>query len=97
MRKLLLGVLLFPSLSSAQLVTVDKPVQCARTEVLLPGLANSEYKEQPVWVGTDEESTFSLFVNEKTKSWTLVQFNQKVACVLGTGEKSRMVFPKVRS
>ncbi len=96
-RKLLLAGLLFPFSAVAQLVTVDKPVQCARTEVLLPGLMNSEYKEHPVWIGTDEESTFSLFVNEKTKSWTLVQFNQKVACVLGTGEKSRMVFPKVKS
>ena len=97
MRKLLLGVLLLPALASAQLVTVDKPVECGKTDILLPGLMLSEYKEKPIWVGKSEETAYSLFVNEKTKSWTLVQFNEKVACVLGTGEDSKMLFPQVRS
>jgi hypothetical protein len=96
-RKLLLGVLLLPAWASAQLVTVDKPVDCGSVEVLLSGLMYSEYKEKPIWVGKDEQSSYSLFVNEKTKTWTLVQFNEKVACVLGTGEGSKMLFSQVRS
>jgi len=38
-----------------------------------------------------------LFVNEETKSWTLIQFDEKIACVLGTGENSTQLFngPKI--
>jgi len=36
-------------------------------------------------------------VNEQTKSWTLIQFDDKIACVLGTGEGSTQIFngPKI--
>jgi hypothetical protein len=40
---------------------------------------------------------YSLFVNEQSKSWTLIQFDEKIACVLGTGEASTQIFngPKI--
>jgi hypothetical protein len=37
-------------------------------------------------------SRYSLFVNEETKSWTLIQFDEKIACVLGVGEASTRIF-----
>jgi hypothetical protein len=87
-------------LAVAQSVTVQKPIECADTATLLRGLSGSEYKEKPIWFGIEPGVTvsrYSLFVNEETKSWTLIQFDEKIACVLGTGENSTQIFngPKI--
>jgi hypothetical protein len=87
-------------LAVAQSVTVQKPLECADTATLLRGLSGSEYKEQPIWFGIEPGVTvsrYSLFVNEETKTWTLIQFDEKIACVLGTGEASTQIFngPKI--
>lgn len=84
----------------AQSVTVQKPIECADTATLFRGLSGSDYKEKPIWFGTEPGATvsrYSLFVNEETKSWTLIQFDEKIACVLGTGEASTQIFngPKI--
>jgi len=87
-------------LAVAQSVTVQKPIECADTATLLRGLSGSDYKEKPIWFGIEPGATvsrYSLFVNEETKSWTLIQFDEKIACVLGTGENSTQIFngPKI--
>ena len=84
----------------AQSVTVQKPIECTDTATLLRGLSGSDYKEKPIWWGIEPGATvsrYSLFVNEETKSWTLIQFDDKIACVLGTGEASTQIFngPKI--
>jgi hypothetical protein len=82
-------------LAVAQSVTVQKPIECADTATLLRGLSGSDYKEKPIWFGIEPGVTvsrYSLFVNEETKSWTLIQFDEKIACVLGTGENSTQIF-----
>lgn len=91
----LLPVMLVLGLAAAQSVTMQKPVECADTEILFRGLIGSNYKEKPIWMGIESGSTlskYSLFVNEKTKSWTLIQFDEKIACVIGTGENSTQIF-----
>jgi hypothetical protein len=97
MRKFLLGVLLLPALVVAQPVTVEKTVVCEKTVLVIESLQNGDYKEQPFWIGYDDKSKYSLFTNEKTKTWTMIQFNDKIACIVGSGEGSRQVFtgPKV--
>lgn len=97
MRNFILGVLLLPALAFAQPVTVEKPIVCEKTKLVIEGLQQGEYKEQPIWMGVDKTSRYSLFANEKTQTWTLIQFNETIACILGTGEGSRQLFlgPKV--
>ena len=87
-------------LAVAQSVTVQKPIECSDTATLLRGLSGSDYKEKPIWWGIEPGATvsrYSLFVNDETKSWTLIQFDDKIACVLGTGEASTQIFngPKI--
>lgn len=48
-------------------------------------LSGNDFKEVPSWAGKDENSRYVIMLNEKTKSWTIVQFNDQVACVLGSG------------
>ncbi len=91
MHKFLLGVLLLPALVAAQPVTVEKPVICERTELVIESLQKGEYKEQPVWIGVDESSRYSLFVNNRTKTWTMIQFNQQIACIIAVGTKAKML------
>jgi hypothetical protein len=100
MKYLLLLVVLVIGIVTAQSVTVQKPVECVNTETLFQGLISSNYKEKPIWLGIQSDAPlpkYSLFVNEQTKSWTLVQFDEKIACVLGTGEASTQIFngPKI--
>lgn len=97
MRKLFLGVLLLPAVALAQPVTVEKPVVCDRIEVVMTGLAEGDYKELPIWLGESDKSKYTLFVNEKNKTWTIVQFDEKMACILGAGDQHQMIFlgPKI--
>ena len=72
--------------------TTSKQLTCWETDYLLDAV-QEEYKEQPVWYApsSSKKSVYMLFENPKTKTWTLVQFDSKVACVLGTGDESRTV------
>ena len=92
MRKFLLGVLLLPALAVAQPVTVEKPVICEKTEKVIDSLQKGQYKENPSWIGYDDKSKYALFVNEKTRTWTMIQFNENIACIIGVGEGSKLVF-----
>jgi hypothetical protein len=92
MRKFLLGVLLLPALAYAQPVTVEKPVVCEKTEKVIESLQKGQYKENPSWIGYDDKSKYALFSNEKTKTWTMIQFNENIACIIGVGEGSKLVF-----
>ena len=65
----------------AQTMTVQKPVECVNTETLFRGLISSDYKEKPIWLGIEPGATlskYSLFVNEQTKTWTLIQKSMHV-------------------
>ncbi len=100
MKYFLLLALLIPVLVSAQPIIVQKPVTCVESKMLLQGLAGNDYKETPMWLGIEpgaEVPKYSVFVNQQTRTWTIVQFNDKLACVLGTGTESTQIFsgPKV--
>ena len=97
MRKYFLGVLLLPALASAQPVTVEKPVICDKTENVIGSLINGQYKEKPQWIGVDDKSRYSLFVNEKTRTWTFIQFNENIACILGVGDSSKLIPPEPKN
>jgi len=72
--------------------TINKPIVCEETYIVLSALLSSEYEELPIWIGNGENSRYSLFANEKTKSWTLIQYDEKIACILGSGTHYRMVY-----
>ena len=100
MKYLLLLALLIPTLLTAQPIIIQKPVTCVDTKTLLQGLAGSDYKEAPVWIGFEpgaEVPKYIVFVNQQTRTWTIIHFNDTIACVLGTGTNSAQVFngPKI--
>lgn len=74
--------------------TVEKPVFCTDVKSMIEFLSGEEYREVPAWVGKDEKSKYVVMANEKTKTWTIIQFNDQVACVLGTGTQGNIVHSK---
>ncbi len=98
MKYLILSVFLLVILPitaiTAQTVT-NKEVYCDDAKKVISSLVTGEYQEKLAWMGDSEsgDSKFVLLMNTKTKTWTLIQMNQEVACVLGSGEKGTAVIP----
>ena len=91
MKKLLVSVILLPVLAVAQgPVIVEKPVVCEKVEIILNSLTK-EFSEKPVWLGESSDSKYSVFVDKKG-SWTIIQFTDRIACILGAGETSKQIF-----
>ena len=87
-------ILLNPLLVSAESIQIKKPVTCESTLLVFQVLLE-EAGEKPIWVGKGDGNDTSrtvILANEKTKSWTIVQFDKNMACVLGTGVSSQQIF-----
>jgi hypothetical protein len=94
MKKVCASLLLVMStMVFAEPVQVNKPVVCGNTADVMKELKD-DYKEYPVFLGQTKDTSVSvsLFVNlddKKDKSWTLIEFNESVACVISMGKKWR--------
>jgi hypothetical protein len=79
--------------SRSEFVEIPKPVLCGPINIILNNLTNDDIGERPLWAGTDAfgESNYSIFVNEKKGTFTIIQFNQELGCIIGIGEKSQML------
>jgi len=89
MRILLMAFLfcLTSSIANAQeVIELNKPVKCGDAQWVMNHFT-SEYGEKPMWVGKDGNSNsyVTLLVNRETRSWTLLQYDGKMACVLSVG------------
>ena len=96
MKHLLSLILLASSAVLAAPFEVKKPLVCDNTETLLKVLSSSNYQEKPIWLGASDEKlvNYSLWVNASTKNWTIVQFNNDIACIIGTGESYTILSKK---
>lgn len=72
---------------------IEKKLICGPRLDILKELASADWQEFPVWVGVDPDSktNYSLFVNKTTGTWTMLEFNGKVACAVGFGTRSMML------
>ena len=96
MKYILLFLALFLTNANAEQFTTKKEVYCDKTSTLIPILKGKDFEEVPIWFGKGEGKTpnYSLFVNQETKSWTIIQFNNDVACAIGSGEGYQMITKK---
>jgi hypothetical protein len=81
------------SIAGAQ-IEVPKPVTCFPIEQILKEIKATG--NDPQWGGRspDGKSQYLLIVT-KDKSWVIIQFNDKLGCVLGTGIDSQLFFKRV--
>jgi len=89
MKKLLAMSLLVCLTGYAQeLVQLQKPLKCSNADFVIPHFAK-EFGETPVWVGkSDTNSHITLLANKQKKTWTVVEYTDTTACVLGSGTVS---------
>ena len=89
MRKLTMAFLfcLASSIAHAQeVIELNKPMKCGNAEFVMNHFAQ-QYGEMPLWVGKEMSGSYiTLLVNKEKKTWTMVQYDGGIACVLGAGQ-----------
>ena len=99
MHKLSMALLfcLISSIARAQqelpeVVDVLKPMQCIRTNTLFQ-LLERERQQRQLWVGKDlpTGTYISLWINNILGTWTMIQYDSMMGCVLGTGEQASAI------
>ena len=81
---------LISSIAHAQLSEYERKFTCGKTQFVISALTQNA-QEKPIWAGADLQSGTQTIIlqNNKTLTWTVVQYDQDMACVLqsGTGFK----------
>jgi len=91
MKKLIIALVMCMAVplysQTIELFEVNKPIRCSEIEKLINHLAQA-YGEKPSWVGKEANTGtyISLFKNEFTGTWTMIQYDARTGCVLGAGE-----------
>jgi len=79
------------SIAYAEPIQRRKVVVCDSVETIFKTLFE-EFHEEPIWYAKDEPTPtqYVLTVNAKEDTWTLVQYDNTQACVIGVGTGSRL-------
>ena len=80
---------LISSIAHAQeIIDLVKPMKCSNAEHVVRHFSDV-YNEKPLWVGKTTNGTHvTLMVNKEKGTWTMVEYDAAIACVLGAGETS---------
>jgi|694.fasta_scaffold02866_24 hypothetical protein len=80
------------SVANAEPFESRKPVLCDNVQTLIRSLIEN-YNEKPIWTAKNpiDDTKFALFVNSKTKNWTLLQMTSEIACIIGVGDESTLM------
>lgn len=91
MRKIAMAFLfclLSPIANAQEIVDLVKPMKCSNAESVM-NFFKDNYQETPLWVGKTTTGThITLMVNKETRSWTMIEYDARFACVLGAGDVS---------
>jgi hypothetical protein len=67
-------------------ITVNKEIVCTTPSIVFSAV-RSMFGEQPIWHGNAEgEGSIVITANTTTNSWSIIQYNEKIACVLEVGK-----------
>ena len=98
MSKIAIAVLfcLIGSIANAQeIIDLTKPMKCSDAQTVMNYFTDT-HKETPVWVGKSVHNThITLLMNKETRSWTLIEYDARIACVLGAGEEKSSSSPSI--
>ena len=78
---------LIGSIAHAQeIIDLTKTMKCSDAQSVMNYFVDT-HKETPVWVGKSVHNThITLLMNRETRSWTMIEYDTRLACVLGAGE-----------
>jgi hypothetical protein len=87
---------LISSIAHAQeIIDLQKSLKCSDAQVVMNYFVDT-HKETPVWVGKSVHNThITLLMNRETRSWTMIEYDTRLACVLGAGEDKSSSSPEI--
>ena len=78
-----------------QIIDLNKAMKCSDAQVVMNYFVDT-HKETPVWVGKSVHNThITLLMNRETRSWTVIEYDTRLACVLGAGEDKTGSSPEI--
>ena len=92
MQKILVVFLLalISLVANAEVEKLYKPVVCSDLRTVIESIS-AEYEEIPYWNGVSDNTKFILMVNKQTMTWTMIEYTDKEACVIGTGNRANLI------
>ena len=87
---------LISSIAHAQeIIDLTKPMKCSDASSVMNYFVDT-HKETPIWVGKSVHNThITLLMNRETRSWTMIEYDSRLACVLGAGEDKSGSSPQI--
>jgi hypothetical protein len=86
MKYIFAALVLISSVAHAQLSEYERKLTCGKTQFVISILTKNA-QEKPIWAGVDPQSRTQTMIlqNTQTLTWTVVQYDQTMACVLQSG------------
>ena len=80
------------SASYAQLSEYERKFTCGETRFVMMALTKNA-QEKPIWTGSDPQTgtQTTILQNTRTLTWSVVQYDKDIACVLQSGEGFRIL------
>lgn len=100
MKKIFILLFFIPNLVVAkEWFEAHKQLDCGPFSDILSIITEKGVNEEVSWIGESEgnQSQVALFLNPKTSTWTLVQYNKDYACVLEMGKNYKTYKPKSKN
>ena len=73
--------------NAQEIIDLTKPMKCSDVQSVM-NYFQSTHNEVPVWVGKTVHGThITLLANKEKRSWTMVEYDSKLGCILGAGEE----------
>ena len=98
MRKITMAFLfcLTSSIANAQeIIDLNKAMKCSDPQKVMNYFVDI-HKETPIWVGKSVHNSYiTLLMNKETRSWTMIEYDARLACVLGAGEEKTGSSPDI--
>jgi hypothetical protein len=80
-----MAIAVFPFSAHSQIV-MQKQVVCDKPIVVMRAL-EKDFGEVPIWASqTDDKTSIILVVNKDKETWTMIEMNSELACVLSSGK-----------
>ena len=92
MKYIFAALVLISSVAHAQLSEYERRFTCGKTQFVISALTRNA-QEKPIWSGTDPQSGTETMIlqNTGTLTWTVIQYDQTMACVLHSGTGFRIL------
>ena len=92
MKYIFAAICLVSSVAHAQLSEYERKFTCGKTQFVMMALTKNA-QEKPIWTGSDPQTgtQTTILQNTRTLTWSVVQYDKDIACVLQSGEGFRIL------